>query len=97
MTQSQPGDPTAARNVSVPGAGVERLLTGQIRDKDIKHRATDAFTELVARMYFNIATAALGNTCNTGWGGSPRARMHLSMLDTLGAAAAPYGPIMACH
>ena len=70
MAQSQPGDPTAARNVSVPGAGVDRLLTGQIRDKDIRHRATDAFTELVARMYFNIVTAALGNACNTGWGGS---------------------------
>ena len=97
MAQNQPGDPTAARNVSVPGAGVDRLLTGQIRDKDIKHRATDAFTELVARMYFNIVTAALGNACNTGWGGSPRARMHLSMLDTLAAAAAPYGHIMTCQ
>lgn len=59
-------DPSAARNVSAPGAGVERLLTGQIKDNDIKGRATDAFTELVARLYFNIATVALGNLCNPG-------------------------------
>lgn len=59
-------DPSAARNVSAPGAGVQRLLTGQIKDNDIKGRATDAFTELVARLYFNLATAALGNLCNPG-------------------------------
>ena len=59
-------NPAAARNVSAPGAGVQRLLTGQIKDTDIKGRATDAFTELVARLYFNIATAALGNPCNPG-------------------------------
>lgn len=45
---------------------MQRLLTGQIKDTDIKGRATDAFTELVARLYFNIVTAALGNLCNTG-------------------------------
>lgn len=60
------GGSTAARNVSAPGEGVQRLLTGQIKDTDIKGRATDAFTELVARLYFNIVTAALGNLCNTG-------------------------------
>ena len=59
-------DPSAARNVSAPGEGVSRLLTGQIRDNDIKGRATDAFTELVARLYFNTVTAALGNLCNPG-------------------------------
>ena len=60
------GASTAAKNVSAPGGGVQRLLTGQIKDTDIKGRATDAFTELVARLYFNIVTAALGNLCNTG-------------------------------
>ena len=45
---------------------MSRLLTGQIRDNDIKGRATDAFTELVARLYFNTVTAALGNLCNPG-------------------------------
>ena len=98
MAQSQPGDPTAARNVSVPGAGVDRLLTGQIRDKDIRHRATDAFTELVARMYFNVVTAALGNACNTGWGGSQCTQLRLSMTDMLDAAAgALYIYILKCH
>ena len=61
---AEPSSP--ARNVSEPGAGVQRLLTGQIKDTDLKGRATDAFTELVARLYFNIATAALGNLCNPG-------------------------------
>ena len=60
------GNASPARNVSAPGGGVQRLLTGQIKDNDIKGRATDAFTELVARLYFNLATAALGNLCNPG-------------------------------
>ena len=49
-----------------PTEGVTRITGGQLGDSQTVRYGTDAFTELVARMYFNLVTAALGNECSPG-------------------------------
>lgn len=50
-----------------PTEGVTRLTGGQLGDSQTIKYGTEAFTELVARMYFNLVTAALGNECSPGY------------------------------
>lgn len=60
-----------AKQVSIaptkPTEGVTRITGGELPDEGVDKHATQAFTELVARLYFNIVTAALGNECSDGW------------------------------
>lgn len=49
-----------------PTEGVTRISGGQLGDSQTVKYGTEAFTELVARMYFNLVTAALGNECSPG-------------------------------
>lgn len=58
--------PLAKETPIKPTEGVTRITGGQLGDDGVTNRATDAFTELVARLYFNLLTAALGNECNSG-------------------------------
>ena len=57
---------TAASAATEPTGGVQRVESGELGDGAVKGKAEEAFIELVARMYFNIVTAALGNECNAG-------------------------------
>ncbi|CAL8467511.1 g7049 [Coccomyxa elongata] len=50
-----------------PTEGVTRIAGGQLGDSQTVKYGTEAFTELVARMYFNLVTAALGNECSPGY------------------------------
>ncbi|KAK9909749.1 hypothetical protein WJX75_006870 [Coccomyxa subellipsoidea] len=59
--------PLAKETPIKPTEGVTRITGGQLGDDGVTNRATDAFTELVARLYFNLLTAALGNECNSGY------------------------------
>ena len=47
-----------------PSEGVQRISAGQFGDSD--GQAFAAFSDLIARLYFNLVTAALGNACNSG-------------------------------
>ena len=60
--------PLAKQQEIRPTGGVQRIESGQL---DNSGRGYAAFTELVARLYFNVVTAALGNTCNPGCASAP--------------------------
>ncbi len=60
--------PLAKQAPLKPTEGVTRITGGQLGDDGVNNRATEAFTELVARLYFNVLTAALGSDCDPGCG-----------------------------
>lgn len=52
-----------------PSGSVQRISGGTLTDgTGSAGPARAAFSDLVARLYFNVLTAALGNECNTGYG-----------------------------
>ncbi|EIE24516.1 hypothetical protein COCSUDRAFT_40894 [Coccomyxa subellipsoidea C-169] len=59
--------PLAKQAPLKPTEGVTRITGGQLGDDGVYDRATEAFTELVARLYFNVLTAALGSDCDPGY------------------------------
>jgi hypothetical protein len=62
-----PATGTAPNQTGVqPSGGVVRITSGQLDDSQVGGKAFEAFADLVARLYFNIVTAALGNACNPG-------------------------------
>ena len=68
----------AAAQATQPSGGVERITSGQLDDSQVGGKAFAAFADLVARLYFNVATAALGNACNPGCASPPPARHAVS-------------------
>ena len=50
-----------------PTGSVERIAGGSLTDGNSPDGpARAAFSDLVARLYFNVLTATLGNACNPG-------------------------------
>jgi hypothetical protein len=61
--------PLASRKEDIkPVQGFVPFYSGELDDAGPGGRAYTIFTELVARLYFNVVTAALGNECNPGYG-----------------------------